>query len=50
MPSSKGLPNPVTEPRSPAQQEDSLPSEPPGKPENGQVFIPIFKTEIEAKE
>ena len=50
MPSSRGLPNPVMEPRSPALQEDSLPSEPPGKPENEQIFIPIFKTEIEAKE
>ena len=44
------LPNPGIEPRSPALQEDSLPSEPPGKPENEQIFIPIFKTEIEAKE
>ena len=26
------LPNPGIEPRSPALQEDSLPSEPPGKP------------------
>ena len=50
VPSSRGLPNPVMEPRSPALQEDSLPSEPPGKPENEQIFIPIFKTEIEAKE
>ena len=50
VPSSRGLPNPVMEPRSPALQEDSLPSEPPGKPENEQIFIPIFKTEIETKE
>ena len=28
------LPNPEIEPRSPALQEDSLPSEPPGKPKN----------------
>ena len=28
------LPNPGTEPRSPALQADSLPSEPPGKPKN----------------
>ena len=28
------LPNPGTEPRSPALQVDSLPSEPPGKPKN----------------
>ena len=27
-------PNPEIEPRSPALQEDSLPSEPPGKPKN----------------
>ena len=49
VPSSRGLPNRVTEPRSPSLQ-DSLPSEPPGKPENEQIFIPIFKTEIETKE
>ena len=28
------LPDPGTEPRSPILQEDSLPSEPPGKPKN----------------
>ena len=28
------LPNPEIEPRSPALQADSLPSEPPGKPKN----------------
>ena len=28
------LPNPVIEPRSPTLQADSLPSEPPGKPQN----------------
>ena len=32
MPSSRDLPNPGIEPRSPALQVDSLPSEPPGKP------------------
>ena len=32
MPSSGDLSNPGTEPRSPALQADSLPSEPPGKP------------------
>ena len=32
MPSSRGLPNPRIEPRSPTLQVDSLPSEPPGKP------------------
>ena len=34
MPSSGDPPNPGTEPRSPALQADSLPSEPPGKPMN----------------
>ena len=29
----QGLPNPVIEPRSPTLQADSLPSEPPGKPQ-----------------
>ena len=32
FPSPGNLPNPGIEPRSPALQEDSLPSEPPGKP------------------
>ena len=32
------LPNRGIKPRSPALQEDSLPSEPPGKPINGIVF------------
>ena len=32
FPSPGDLPNPGTEPRSPALQADSLPSEPPGKP------------------
>ena len=34
MPSSRNLPNPGTESRSPALQADSLPSGPPGKPKN----------------
>ena len=34
-PSPGNLPNPEIQPRSPALQEDSLPSEPPGKPKNG---------------
>ena len=34
MPSSRDLPKPGIEPRSPALQADSLPSEPPGKPKN----------------
>ena len=32
------LPDPGIELRSPASQADSLPSEPPGKPEMGPVF------------
>ena len=32
------LPNPGTEPRSPALQVDSLPSEPPGKPRNWHTY------------
>ena len=34
FPSPGDLPNPGTEPRSPALQVDSLPAEPPGKPKN----------------
>ena len=34
IPFSGDLPNPEMEPRSPALQVDSLPSEPPGKPSN----------------
>ena len=33
-PSPGDLPNPGSEPRSPAMQADSLPAEPPGKPKN----------------
>ena len=40
MPSSRGLPNPGTEPSSPALQADSLLSEPPGKPKNTGVGSP----------
>ena len=32
FPSTGDLPNPGSEPRSPASQKDSLPAEPPGKP------------------
>ena len=39
FPSPGDLPNPGIEPRSPALQADSLPSEPPGKPEMGQKWI-----------
>ena len=34
MPSSRGLPNPELEPRSPVLQTDSLLPKPPGKPKN----------------
>jgi len=34
MPSSRGSSQPSIKPRTPALQEDSLPSEPPGKPMN----------------
>ena len=34
FPSPRDLPNPGTEPRSPALQADSLPAEPQGKPKN----------------
>ena len=37
------LPNPETEPRSPALQEDSLLSEPPGKPGRASLFSCIFQ-------
>ena len=37
FPSPGDLPNPGIEPRSPAQQADSLPAEPPGKPKNSGV-------------
>ena len=43
------LPNPGIEPRSPALQVDSLPSDPPGKPKNTGVgslsFLQIFPTQ-----
>jgi len=38
-PSPGDLPNPRIEPRSPPLQADSLPSEPPGKPEWKGKFI-----------
>ena len=37
---SRYLPNPVTKPRSPALQVDSLPAEPPGKSTNTGVGSP----------
>ena len=37
--SPEDLPNPGTEPGSPALQVDSLPSEPPGKPETRQAAL-----------
>ena len=42
FPSPGDLPNPGIKPRSPTLQEDSLPSEPPGNPENtgvGSLFL-----------
>ena len=33
--------NPGIKPRSPAWQEDSLPAEPPGKPKNTGVGVPL---------
>ena len=43
MSSSRDLPNPGIKPRSPALQEDSLPSEPPGKPKNTGVGISFLR-------
>ena len=43
------LPNPGTEPRSPALQEDSLPSQPPGKPtwyKEGYFLEPATRQEV----
>ena len=37
FPSPGDLPNPGIEPRSPALQVDSLPSEPPGKPKDSMI-------------
>ena len=37
FPSPEDLPNPAVKPRSPTLQVDSLPSDPPGKPENTRV-------------
>ena len=41
IPFSRDLPNPGIEPRSPALQVDSLPSEPPGKLGSGGCHIEI---------
>ena len=41
-PPPRDLPNPGIEPRSPALQVDSLPSEPPGKPRASVSIIQIF--------
>ena len=51
MPFSRDLPNPGIQPRSPALQEDSLPSEPPGNPlhicATSYLSIPLFmNTEV----
>ena len=42
MPSSRDLPNPGIEPRSPTLQMDSLPSEPPENPMNTGVGSLLF--------
>ena len=42
MHSSRGSSNPGTEARFPALQVDSLPSEPPGKPEDGLYGVFIY--------
>ena len=39
FPPPEDLPNPGTEPGSPALQADSLPTEPPGKPPNQFIFL-----------
>ena len=46
-PPPRDLPNPGTEPRSPALQEDSLPSEPHGSPEiNTHVYKKTYSEEL----
>ena len=42
MPSSRDLPNPGIEPRSPPLQADSLSSEPPGKPKQKAAAYKCF--------
>ena len=44
-----GLPDPRIEPRSPALQEDSLPSEPPGKPCEMNTILKIFENNVGKK-
>ena len=44
FPFSRVLPNPATEPRSPALQADSLPAEPQGKPKNNEVGSDPFSS------
>ena len=46
MPSLGDLPHPGIEPRSPALQVDSLPSEPPGKPICIHTHIHVFNQEL----
>ena len=49
-PSPGDLPNPGIEPRSPALQADSLPSEPTGKPTSGQENFPaVIKSPLGAQ-
>ena len=46
FPSPGDLPNPGTEPKSPALQVDSLPAEPQGKPMNTGVVSLLFLQQI----
>ena len=50
FPSPGDLPDPGTEPRSPALQADSLPSEPPGKPLARGKKSRIANTQLKEKE
>ena len=42
FPSPGDLPNPETEPESPASQDNPLPSEPPGKPDKVLLLLSHF--------
>ena len=46
FPSPGDLPDPGIEPRSPAMQVDSLPSEPPGKPKETQISPKTLEPKI----
>ena len=51
IPSSRGLPNPEMEPWFPALQEDSLPSDPPGKPQfiDDSLISDLFPLSLECQ-